>query len=120
MTQSTTRQWSTEKLLLVIGMIAIVAGIAIGASVGYAVRYEAATTTTTRRPNTSSCWAKKSNKNASAERSSNTAVERSGPNLRHWPPRHILRQLLRGLLRKPMVRDGRNLRLHRGGHSGKL
>ena len=46
MTQSTTRQWSTEKLLLVIGIIAILAGIAIGTSVGYAVRYEAPTTRT--------------------------------------------------------------------------
>src|SRR5438094_4312099 len=45
-TQSTTKQWSTEKLLLVIGMIAILAGIAIGTSVGYAVRYEAPTTRT--------------------------------------------------------------------------
>ena len=46
MTQSTTKQWSTEKLLLVIGMIAILAGVAIGTSVGYAVRYEAPTTRT--------------------------------------------------------------------------
>ena len=46
MTQSTTKQWSTEKLLLVISMIAILAGVAIGTSVGYAVRYEAPTTRT--------------------------------------------------------------------------
>src|SRR3989442_7949035 len=46
MTQSTTRQWSTEKLLLVVGVIAVVAGAAIGISVGYAVRYEAPTTRT--------------------------------------------------------------------------
>jgi len=44
MNQSTTKQWSTGKLLLVVGVVAIVAGAAVGTSVGYAVRYAAPTT----------------------------------------------------------------------------
>lgn len=46
MTQSASKQWSAEKLLLVIAVVAIAAGAAIGVSVGYAVRYEAPTTRT--------------------------------------------------------------------------
>ncbi len=44
MTQSTTKQLSTEKLLLAVGIVAIAAGAAVGVSVGYAVHYEAPTT----------------------------------------------------------------------------
>jgi len=46
MSQTTTKQLSASKLLLVIAVVAIVAGAAIGATVGYAVRYEAPTTRT--------------------------------------------------------------------------
>ncbi len=38
-----TRQWSAEKLLLVVSVVAIVAGVAVGTSVGYAVHYSAPT-----------------------------------------------------------------------------
>jgi plastocyanin len=44
MTQPTTKQWSAEKLLLVVGIVAIAAGAAVGTSVGYAVHYAAPTT----------------------------------------------------------------------------
>src|SRR6266566_858508 len=44
MAQSTTKQWSVGKLLLVVGIVAIVAGAAVGTSVGYAVHYSAPTT----------------------------------------------------------------------------
>ncbi len=44
MTQSTAKQWSAEKLLLVVGIVAIAAGAAVGTSVGYAVHYSAPTT----------------------------------------------------------------------------
>ena len=46
MSQTSTNQWSASKLLLVIAVIAIVAGAAVGATVGNAVRYEAPTTRT--------------------------------------------------------------------------
>jgi plastocyanin len=46
MSQTTTRQWSAGKLLLVVAVVAIVSGAIIGATVGYAVRYEAPTTRT--------------------------------------------------------------------------
>jgi plastocyanin len=46
MTQSTKKQWSAKKLLLVVAIVAVAAGAAIGVSVGYAVRYEAPTTRT--------------------------------------------------------------------------
>ena len=46
MSQTTTKQWSASKLLLVVAVVAILAGAAIGATVGYAVRYEAPTTRT--------------------------------------------------------------------------
>jgi plastocyanin len=41
-----TKAWSAEKLLLVIAVVAVVAGATIGVTVGYAVRYEAPTTRT--------------------------------------------------------------------------
>src|SRR3989442_3202396 len=44
MTQPAVKQWSAGKLLLVVGIVAVIAGAAIGLSVGYAVRYEAPTT----------------------------------------------------------------------------
>ncbi len=44
MTQTMTKPWSTEKLLLVIGIVAVIAGAAVGTSVGYAVHYAAPTT----------------------------------------------------------------------------
>jgi len=46
MTQTTAKQWSAMKLLLVIAVVAVVAGSAIGLTVGYAVRYDAPTTRT--------------------------------------------------------------------------
>ena len=46
MSQPTTKQWSASKLLLVIAVVAIVAGAATGLTVGYSVRYEAPTTRT--------------------------------------------------------------------------
>ncbi len=46
MTQPNTKPWTAGKLLLVVGVIAIVAGGAIGATVGYSVKYEAPTTRT--------------------------------------------------------------------------
>ena len=46
MTQTTTRQWSSEKLLLAVGVVAILAGASVGVIVGYAVHYEAPTTRT--------------------------------------------------------------------------
>ena len=46
MSQTTTNQWSASKLLLVIAIVAIVAGAATGLTVGYNVRYEAPTTRT--------------------------------------------------------------------------
>jgi plastocyanin len=46
MTQLAMKPWSTEKLLIVIAVIAVAAGATIGVSVGYAVRYEAPTTRT--------------------------------------------------------------------------
>jgi plastocyanin len=39
-----TAQWSAQKLLLVIAVVAIAAGATIGVTAGYAVRYEAPTT----------------------------------------------------------------------------
>ncbi len=44
MSQTTTKQWSASKLLLVVAVVAIVAGAATGLTVGYSVRYEAPTT----------------------------------------------------------------------------
>ncbi len=44
MTQSTAKPWSTEKILLVVGIVAVIAGAAMGTSVGYAVHYAAPTT----------------------------------------------------------------------------
>jgi plastocyanin len=44
MKQQTAKQRSAEKLLLVVAVVAIIAGAAIGVTVGYAVRYEAPTT----------------------------------------------------------------------------
>jgi len=44
MTQSTAKLWSTEKILLVVGIVAVIAGAAVGTSVGYAVHYAAPTT----------------------------------------------------------------------------
>lgn len=44
MSQTTTKQWSAGKLLLVIATVAIVAGATTGLTVGYSVRYEAPTT----------------------------------------------------------------------------
>ena len=46
MSQTTTRQWSASKLLLVIAIVAIIAGAATGLTVGYNVRYTAPTTRT--------------------------------------------------------------------------
>jgi plastocyanin len=46
MTKVVSKSWPAEKILTAVAIVAIIAGAAIGVTVGYAVRYEAPTTRT--------------------------------------------------------------------------